>query len=74
MKVSSAVDSWRLSKETLTIDFHRSKKQTVANIFNTARVNNIQRILLTQFALLGFFPLIEKVTVATAFQVRSSAQ
>ena len=61
MKISSAVDDFRLTTSDLTIQYERSSKQTPDQAFNPTRILRIEEIWLLYYSITGVFPTVEEV-------------
>lgn len=61
MKISTAVDDFRLTATGLTIQYERSGKQTPDQAFNPTRLLRIEEIWLLYYSITGAFPAVEKV-------------
>ncbi len=61
MKISSAVDDFRLTASDLTIQYERSSKQTPDQAFNPTRLLRIEEIWLLYYSITGVFPTVEEV-------------
>lgn len=61
MKISTAIDDFRLTASDLTIQYERSSKQTPNQAFNLTRLSRIEEIWLLYYSITGVFPTVEKV-------------
>ena len=61
MKISTAIDGFRLTASDLTIQYERSGKQTPNQAFNPTRLLRIEEIWLLYYSITGAFPAVEKV-------------
>ena len=61
MKISTAIDDFRLTTSELTIQYERSSKQTLDQAFNPTRILRIEEIWLLYYSITGVFPAVEKV-------------
>ena len=61
MKISTAVDDFRLTATGLTIQYERSGKQTPDQAFNPTRLLRIEELWLLYYSITGAFPAVEKV-------------